>query len=362
MLPTLNFAPAAIQDLQKLAENCMRTPGMAADAQGMLWVAEALRQAQKFMLPDGGRLIEDSRSIERVYTSMRLPFPTVALEYRIGDGGAPVQDFECSCPKRIALALEWPAFLDRWGTPFGQRELLERELGGPQQRRIAVLSLNFVEDLQTWAPQPFMSVLLTDRQPVPVKIDREDLEAGQAEVERHGQRALAALSPHRIAMQGRSTKLLSYESVLLPLMPRAAGAMIEELGSEGARRTALADNNDETVAVIALGAISSCANITSQTIPAPGALNRKRERNGKPPIPDYRILTLEVDRQRGRYVTTADGSGASTSPGGRARPGQHVRRGHIRRLESEDLWINAALVNPDLPPAAGHAYRLRERA
>lgn len=95
----------------------------------------------------------------------------------------------------------------------------------------------------------------------------------------------------------------------------------------------------EVNAVLDLGVALACRNVRKEVVAAPDKLNKKRERSGKTPFFDYHILTVDVP---GR---TGGGAGIGT-PTGRSSPRGHLRRGHIRRLDTGPIWINSTVVNP----------------
>lgn len=71
-------------------------------------VIHRLSVSQKFLLPDGGRLFDDVefRCLDDD-EPLRLPFPSVCLEYRSLDEPKPVDDEEVGpCPKRATLIEE----------------------------------------------------------------------------------------------------------------------------------------------------------------------------------------------------------------------------------------------------------------
>jgi hypothetical protein len=119
----------------------------------------------------------------------------------------------------------------------------------------------------------------------------------------------------------------------------------------------LASDTGENVikATIAVaGAIAAIAsrNTTVDKVPAPAALNRKRQKLGRVPLFDYHVVTI---RQRPSSSPTK-APGETGVP--RANPTAHWRRGHFRRLESgRDVPVAPALVGAaDTGFVAGH-YR-----
>ncbi len=79
----------------------------------------------------------------------------------------------------------------------------------------------------------------------------------------------------------------------------------------------------------------SCRNIEQTIIQkCDKALNARRINKGKLPLYEERILTIKVNAKQG----------TGTRTGTHQSPRQHLRRGHIRRLESGNIWVNACVV------------------
>lgn len=81
--------------------------------------------------------------------------------------------------------------------------------------------------------------------------------------------------------------------------------------------------------------------VETEVVRAPPALNRARQKRGKVPLPDFRVVDLSK-----RYRTAGARSEAA-EPGTRKR--LHFRRGHWRHYATHRTWIKWMLVgNPDL--------------
>ena len=79
----------------------------------------------------------------------------------------------------------------------------------------------------------------------------------------------------------------------------------------------------------------SCRNVEQTTIQkCDASLNARRVNKGKLPLYEERILTIKVNAKQG----------IGTRTGAHESPRQHLRRGHIRRLESGNIWVNACVV------------------
>jgi len=79
----------------------------------------------------------------------------------------------------------------------------------------------------------------------------------------------------------------------------------------------------------------SCRNVEQTIIQkCDKALNARRINKGKLPLYEERILTIKVNAKQG----------TGTRTGTHESPRQHLRRGHIRRLENGNIWVNACVV------------------
>lgn len=82
--------------------------------------------------------------------------------------------------------------------------------------------------------------------------------------------------------------------------------------------------------------ILGCANVEVVDIPAPRKLNQKREKSGRYPLLEYKTLALKLDAKH----TSRPAAG-----GTHASPRVHLRRGHVRQLESgRRIWVQACVV------------------
>lgn len=80
----------------------------------------------------------------------------------------------------------------------------------------------------------------------------------------------------------------------------------------------------------------SCSNVSHEPIETiDPRKNAKRIKAGKLPIYETRILTIQAGKAS---------SSSKIYGGTHASPRQHLRRGHIRRLEDKKIWVNACVV------------------
>jgi hypothetical protein len=104
-------------------------------------------------------------------------------------------------------------------------------------------------------------------------------------------------------------------------------------------RRAAHDVNDEGVAAMHLVGAMSLEKIRCETVPAPAKLNKKRERKGKVPFFEYKVLDIVAD------VMATPKERAGRPHGQHASPRMHKRRGHIRRLDTGRVtWVRPTIV------------------
>lgn len=91
----------------------------------------------------------------------------------------------------------------------------------------------------------------------------------------------------------------------------------------------------------------ACSNVTTETVEARKA--SKKSAAHALPFDSYHVLTIKPSAAIAR-----DGVGGSHRS-----PREHLRRGHIRRLESgARVWVNATVVNPGIGGKVSKDYRV----
>lgn len=106
----------------------------------------------------------------------------------------------------------------------------------------------------------------------------------------------------------------------------------------------------ETSSVVMLMCALSCSNVSIEKVAAPDAVNKKRIKCGKKPIRDHHILVLGSKSQ-----------GERSLGGTHASPRVHLRRGHIRRLEQKNIWVNACVVGNKKLGTVTKDYMVKQR-
>ncbi len=314
MTQPLNYTTKAIADLAKLAQSPVLKPG---DRAGILFIQRKLQQAEVFVLPDSGVLIDRTKPRPQVPGSVFRPsFPVVALEYRStsADYSDPVFQVADSS-KRIALAWEWDG-----ETPGGKVGQDSPAVG----EGVVIASISYMDDAGFWVP--VMGAIM-----IPYDSDY--------------QRQTGDLSPAQQALlaSGRITEKQAYSEKLeargvMAIMPSAISLCARQGGFPHAMDVMQADLMDEVNAYLDLSMALACANVNAERHAQPDKLNRSRIRSGKAPLKDFHVLQIAGHEHGGFSIGEVGGVRS------------HLRRGHIRRLGPERLtWVNACMVRGSRP-------------
>lgn len=312
MIQPLNYTPKVIEAFEGY-----RRTGTPLSRIAFGYLVGKLRQAQVFLLPDHGELLErDKPRPEMPGLVFKPPYPVTVLEYASPPGRAETPGMTCPCPKRVVLAWEWaddaPAELRPWIPP---------DLGAG----VVVASISYIEASQSWIPLPAGAHfayegewVATDSVPV-------------------GPLRQAMIDTRRIRPVASAGN--TYLTRPFALLPEALAGIWSAVGEARATDILAADLMDELNAYSDFSFTLACGNVTVESHPAPSRLNVARAKAGKVPLFDHHVLKLSgVDGAGGAAVGARDG----TSP----RP--HLRRGHIRHLRhlgpDRIIWVNASMV------------------
>lgn len=316
-METLNYTTHAIDDLKIWA--MQHAEAMPATASNVGSIVDLLRQAIKFYLPDNGDLFEDG--LRALPSRFRLPYPVVVAEFRITKDAPsshqPIavrgeQTMQSS--RRIALAVEispdnFESF--SWMLPRDKYDALT------SNGAIAVIPVFYADQEKRWAVPPYG-----------IAIPAQKTES-TAEMLARAQEAYGGDLPQglkRVPLEGHPVRLL----------PEITDDLEAANPLDYILATAVQDTHDESRAIMNLIEVLSCKNVFTETVPAPLALNKKRESKGKAPLYEYKVLVLDFEEEEPPLRKGVGGTHAS--------PRIHLRRGHIRRLPQKNIWVNATVV------------------
>jgi hypothetical protein len=292
-----NYSAQAVRDLKEWSSEADRRR-QPKTALSLRTVAELLgTRSVKFALPEGGCLF----SIRKPFLAddadlLKLPFPVIALEYFVSradgwtDPLAPAY-----APERICLA--WTH--EGEGSASGVM-VVPLWRASPKYGWVMGSAAIFIPYKQ--------SGLTTDRMyfgaPDSFKGIRSDLKFN-----------------------------------LIPLLVEEFDQRTRKLGLRRVAKECYLDAMDEMNALLEFLLALSCTNVSirdaSQQIPE--RLNKKRLAKGKLPIFTYKTLDIVIPRHIESHPEEANSS--------RQRPRVHLRRGHIRKLQTGSrIWVNACVV------------------
>jgi len=317
----LNYCAHAIEDLLEFEKSIRYSAPMSA--QVLKRLIDMLQNSVKFILPNCGELV-DPESLRQSHLDLaRLPFPCVAFEapWEKEHGIDMLGGYqETLATKRIALC--WEALPE-----FEVRPGLYNVLEDFPEGGVFLLAIFWTPESKKWQVD-FGGVFLPYQNTFR-ELNMEDLLPASR---------IANAAAIEAGLAKTKSKQFSGEPVYL--LPELFESAIEYLGN---RQKALArlmmNSRDEALVFIQACSVINCANVTPADIEAPAALNKKRKANGKQPFFSYKVLQLADER---RESGARDGSG-----GQHASPRMHLRRGHLRRLESKSIWVRPTMVNAE---------------
>lgn len=270
------------------------------DARACEAVLATARMAPKFVLPPGGRLLNDA--LKGLPEQPRLPFPTVVLEYQSDRDGQGIveQVYErppVSCPRRIVVAWQDAGTLSIFVQ--GLFYMVTPSNGG------------------TWAFTPYFA-----------EISRDEGEPLQAPTYNG-----APVLPHLLDANSYTKHL--------GLRFHPTGTMAQASAPDW-RGNAYLDLLDEINAVLELVEALSCSNVRHEPLPV-RKLNKSAAKRGALPFDEYRVLVVSAPGKEG---AAAHAHERSVGEATHRSPREHLRRGHIRIYQSgRRIWVNSTLVN-----------------
>lgn len=290
-----NFCTHAIESLKQ-------TVWFREGRPSVVEAVKDLAAGDKFSLPDCGRILSDR--YDHLPPELRLPFPTVCLEYRQtkeGDYSDNLLRITESCRDRIVIAKEvtkaqilaanYPVHFpgDPQNLP-GDKFILIKNVSKVDQTR---------EGHTSWYSAPLYIIFPQDLSLYP---DPNSEWPGH----------FIAHDPEwMVRYTERHMKTETFR---------------EALGQ---------DFVSEYHPVLQLIQALACSNVETASLPPAEKLNKRRAKAGKTPFFTYKVLVIDT---KASTPKTADQGGSHASPR------QHLRRGHIRRLPKGQIWINSMVV------------------
>lgn len=327
----LNYTSKAIPDVRKQAAN-LKAQGSRHSANMYERLAVLMDQSVKFMLPDGGWLFDFEGYKESDLELFYPPYPVVSCEYfnphipELNNHGAKVEH-------QIAFASDFSLWEDLLGHPP-----TFNEEGG-----VIVGSIFFNQKLKSWGVIPaFLGI--------PKSMDI--LSVSKSEKDKYRKQ----INGHPGLFQSKGK--VGYQPAVFSL-----GELGEEYKKASKRQgidpflNLKQDLGNEEVAIVQLFASLNCENVNTETISPPDKLQKKRAKNGKKPLYEYKVLQVGVPKYKQEQGVPGPGVDSRSSPR------VHLRRGHIRRTPNgKAVWVQPHVVGDKRQGVVHKDYQVNSNA
>ena len=296
-----------------------------------------IKNAVHFALPDTGVIFDDEKKGIRG-ERVRLPFPKITVEYYCPD----IEDRESDliwASKRLILAEEL--------TTQQLIKNIESSLENKEYSDIAKNIKNFEDDdmwiaihaaayypqVNLWTPDAVGWIL-------PSAWDEPFI------------KKFESITDRETDYSGKGVAMHGFPVVLCPELIELG----TKIDGEDVFKHAMKDIASEVSALLELCEALSCSNVHHQVMEQINpAVNQRRIRDGKVPMYETRTLWIDVP---GGSKDSGDWKG-----GTHRSPRQHLRRGHIRNLQSgKKVWVNAAVVGAKESGIIKKDYAIKEPA
>lgn len=321
MITARNYASQAETGMISWSRKC-RDRGYVVDSEHCISTAFKIAESVHFALPDNGEIFDDDlKGLKGV--ELRLPFPSITIEYFVNEDKSQYTDETPGySPKRLIVVSE--TNLD---------DVIERCFIGldEKEKHEAVLSRDYIV-------RAMGSAVVSEIRVCNV-IDYPWLSG------RWMLCPLGFIIPSRWEGTGRAPTVAPlvpgkdktvFQGIPMIVQPGMYKSIENRFGKEAALRNCLHDISGEIRAVLEMAEALSCVNISSSVLQKEGN-NKAREKHGKVPIYETRELVLVSPLNRTQRQESKGGSHRS--------PRQHLRRGHIRKLDdTRRIWVNSCVV------------------
>jgi hypothetical protein len=333
-----NYAAQAQRSLRDYSQ-MLATRRFPHDSALLKSLTDRFGESVHFAVPDSGAILDTGfRGLEDGL--LRLPFPEITIEYFVPYMPELLED-RSHAPKRIIYAREIdPANLPGWLPPV-QREMIGATLDkwakemphlGEGKHGILIWAASLMQPSPDtdaiWCPEPGFW-LLPER--YPEYAEHSDTLREVARTRPTDPNAPFPGGRRPIVVGGMIPAMLEMVQRAMSISPRGEDQVLADFQR---------DISLEAGVVLEFIEAFSCSNIQASTLTAgiDPKVSKRREADGKLPMFETKVLTLDVP---GRVSGGTSGAGGS----GRASPRMHMRRGHIRRLDDgRRIWVNNAVI------------------
>jgi hypothetical protein len=334
MITAKNYAAQAEKDLK----TAFKAMCLEKDFERVTSIfTNEIKNAVHFALPDTGVIFDDAKKGIRG-EKVRIPFPKITVEYYCPD----VEDREDDlvwASKRLILAEEL--------TTQQLIKNIAHSLEDTEYSYISESIKNFEDDdiwiaIHAAAYYPHVNLWTPDAVGwiLPSAWDEPFMKKFQS------------ITDRETDYRGKGAEMYGFPVLLCP--------ELIELGSkidgDDVLKMGIKDIASEVSALLELSEALSCSNVHHKVIePINYTVNQRRIRDGK--VPMYETRTLWIDVPEGSKDSGDWQGGTHRSPR------QHLRRGHIRNLQTgKKVWVNAAVIGAKENGVIGKDYAIKELA
>jgi hypothetical protein len=318
-----NYCTHAIDDLKRTAKEA-RSRGVEITASRIETLIEMLSVAPKFLLPNCAELIDTDNVRDTHLDLLRLPYPVTVFE-------APWQKDEAFPLATVAgvreslstrrIALCWEMNASKF--PFSSiRELPILRQHYPEGG-IFVYPIYYSDEHKSWNPGTGGTFVPREFR-IPENHPPTRMTEMLLEVKERAGRL------NRNAFRHFAEPFVLMDEIFQFTVAQSHG------DTDAALARVSYDANDEVQMTIQACAVLNCANVQTIDVRPKPAMNARRSALGRAPFYSYKVLQLNP----GKATANAADIGST-----HASPRTHLRRGHIRRLESKVTWVRPSVVN-----------------
>jgi len=298
----LNYTAHALVDLTEMANEHVDSRSLykLQSVLSLRDVANKLRCGEKFLMPKDALLLDTKGMKESYKDLLRLPYPITVLEFPT------TSEKNGLSSKCIVLATTGGDWLDV--SDIGS------EFEPDQIEEIITFTTIYWSDRQAaWLPTPHLFWFHRD---------------------------------HIVIGGPGGSKTAATGFYWKSLYPSIFKDVFSKFSDEENENEAAHDFQIGMDALVEFCLTVNCENITRVEIPAPAHINKQRVAKGREPFDSYKVLVIPGEH-------SSDGGGAGTH----ASPRLHLRRGHLRRLESGRVtWVRHSIVGDASKGLADKVY------
>lgn len=327
MISAINYAAQAEKGLRQWAGAKADYKYRELDVFSAGMMANIIKSAKHFTIPDNGRLFDDKLKGLRGVKA-RLPYQSITIEYYVEEKDDYSVNTPVYSPKRVVIASEltYETLMALTKFFWDTADHIERIFALlPDDMFLQIFVIAVLDG--SWVPMPLSWIM-------PITWD------------------CSTLNMRRLEPLNESPKDAN-QFIGLPqaTLPGAFNVLVGQIGEQEALRYAVNDISEEMGVVLALCEALACSNVTIDTIQTENKkVNTRRVKKGKLPLYETKVLSIEVPQTHGKTGVTIQE---------RRGPRQHLRRGHIRILKSEKrIWINSCVVGDKKKGRIDKKYRI----